>query len=291
MIKACFVILHYGDLSVTEACVSSIFKMNDIEHLRVIIVDNDTQKPDARRQELKDRYRDCAQALVLQMQGKCGFSKANNAGYQYARSHYDPEYMIICNNDIEFTQKDFTERLDRIYGENPFAVLGPDVVKAGNQEHQNPMDTRIRTLEEAEYTIRMNRLGLKYFTLLYPVLYLQQQNAEKKRLKEKVAKADWYQKRHEDIVPFGACLIFSKDFMQNEAKAFEPETLFYYEEYILTYRCQKKKYKIVYDPSVRVLHESGAATRKTFRSMKRQMKFRMERTLEAAGVYRKEIEK
>ena len=99
-------------------------------------------------------------------------------------------------------------------------------------------------------------------------------------------KADWYQKRHENIVPFGACLIFSKDFIQNEEKAFEPETQFYYEEYILTYRCQKKAHKIVYDPSVQVLHESGAATRKTFGSMKRQMKFRMERTLEAAGVYK-----
>ena len=105
-------------------------------------------------------------------------------------------------------------------------------------------------------------------------------------MKEKVAKADWYQERHEDIVPFGACLIFSKHFIQNEAKAFEPETQFYYEEYILTYRCQKKAYKIVYDPSVQVLHESGAATRITFGSMKKQMKFRMERTLEAAGVYR-----
>ena len=289
MIKACFVILHYGDLSVTESCVSSIFRMNDIEHLRVIIVDNDTKKPDAKRQELKDKYRDCAQVQILQMQEKCGFSRANNAGYQYARSHYDPEYMIICNNDIEFTQKDFTERLDRIYEESPFAVLGPDVIKAGNQEHQNPMDTRVRTLEEAEYTIRMNRLGLNYFTMLYPVLYLQQQSAEKKKLKEKAMKADWYQKRHENIVPFGACLIFSKDFIQNEEKAFEPETQFYYEEYILTYRCQKKAYKIVYDPSVQVLHESGAATRKTFGSMKRQMKFRMERTLEAAGVYKKVI--
>ena len=138
MIKACFVILHYGDLSVTEACVSSIFKMNDIEHLRVIIVDNDTQKSDIKRRDLKDKYKNCTRVQVLQMQGNCGFSKANNAGYQYARSHYDPEYMIICNNDIEFTQKDFAERLDRIYGENPFAVLGQISFTARSSFPQRP---------------------------------------------------------------------------------------------------------------------------------------------------------
>ena len=286
MIKICFVILHYGDISVTENCVSSISRISDIENIRIIIVDNDVQKSDVKRQKLTEKYRKCAQIKVLQMREKCGFSKANNVGYRYGKFYYDPEYMVICNNDIEFVQKDFIERLDHIYRENPFAVLGPDVVRIRNQEHQNPMDTRMRTMKEAEYTIRMNRIGLKYFSLLYPGLYLQHKSVEKKKLKEKEKKADWYKTQHEDIVPFGACLIFSKDFIQKEENAFEPETQFYYEEYILAYRCYKKQYRILYDPLLQVLHESGAATKKTFGSMRKQMKFRMERTMEAAQIYK-----
>ena len=58
------------------------------------------------------------------------------------------------NNDIEFTQKDFISRLEKSYVNNQCYVLGPDVIRQSTGEHQNPMDTRLRTKEEAEYTIK-----------------------------------------------------------------------------------------------------------------------------------------
>ena len=41
------------------------------------------------------------------------------------------------------------------YHSHPCHIIGPDVIRQGTGEHQNPMDTRLRTKEEACYTIKM----------------------------------------------------------------------------------------------------------------------------------------
>ena len=97
-------------------------------------------------------------SVVLQIKENGGFSYANNQGYQYAREHFGKSYIIVLNNDIEFTQKDFISRLEKSYVNNQCYVLGPDVTRQSTGEHQNPMDTRLRTKEEAEYTIKMKRI-------------------------------------------------------------------------------------------------------------------------------------
>ena len=94
-----------------------------------------------------------------------------------------------------------------------------------------------------------------------------------------------YSQLQKNIVPFGACLIFTPLFVEKEEKAFEPETQFFYEEYILALRCQRKGYNIVYDPSMLVKHESGAATRKSYGTEKKRTRFMMEKTVGACEVY------
>ena len=72
---------------------------------------------------------------------------------------------------------------------------------------------------------------------------------------------------------------------EKEEKAFDPETQFFYEEYILALRCQRKGYNIVYDPSMSVKHESGAATKKSYGTEKKRIRFMMEKTVGACEVY------
>ena len=174
--------------------------------------------------------------------------------------------------------------MERSFRENPCHVLGPDVVRAGTGEHQNPLDIRIRTAEEAAYTVRMNRMALRLYPVAWPVI-LRKLKKEEEKLRRKKAGEGFYREVQKDIVPFGACLIFTPEFVKREELAFDPETQFFYEEYILAYRCRKKGYHTVFDPSLKVLHESGAATVKTFRSEKKRLKFMLERTAEAAQIY------
>lgn len=284
-----FVILHYKDYHVTETCVSSILNMDQQERIRIVIVDNDIQKKEEERQELLLKYQADPRIKVLLIKENGGFSYANNQGYRYAREKFGAGFILVLNNDIEFPQKDFIARLEECYQKNPCHVLGPDVIRQGTGEHQNPMDKRIRTRDEARYTIRMNRLALRFYPILYPYVYHTLKKAEKNRQKDQDKLEQWKKSVQKDIVPFGACLIFTPEFVRNEAKAFTPETQFFYEEYLLTLRCQRKGYHIVYDPSMTVYHESGAATKKTYSSEKKRIRFMMERTAEACEVYLGEL--
>ena len=280
-----FVILHYKDLEITDQCVKSILRMEQQERIRIIIVDNDIQETAENRKRLVQKYDNQDRVTVLQIKENGGFSYANNQGYKYAREKLQSDFILVLNNDIEFSQTDFIKRLDDSYQKYSCHVLGPDVIRRSTGEHQNPMDQRIRTKEEAEYTIRMNRTALKYYQVLYPLLYWNNKRNEKKQLAEKMVRVEYYQSVQKDIVPFGACLIFTPRFVAEESIAFSPETRFYYEEYILTCRCQKKEYKIIYDPVLKVFHESGIATKKSLGSERKRLRFMMERIVESCEIF------
>lgn len=279
-------VLHYRDFRSTGACVDSILSLDHQERVRIVIVDNDGDLPPEKREELKKHYEEYENITVLQMQGKTGFSAANNAGYACARAQ-GAAYIAVLNNDITFTGTDFLEQLESICRGNPCHVLGPDIVLRSTWEHQNPMDTRLRTKEEADHTIRMNRLALRFFPLAFPLVRMQLRRAKKAEFHKKREQEAFYRSVQSGIVPFGACLIFTPDFVSLEEKAFDPETEFYYEEYILALRCQKKNYRIVYDPSLRVMHDGGSATRQSIRGERRRLRFLMEETMKACEVYRR----
>lgn len=280
-----FVILHYKDIQVTDTCIQSILAMEQQERIRIVVVDNDIQKSEEERNKLLQKYQDNSRIKVLQIKENGGFSYANNQGYLYAKEHFGAGYILVLNNDIQFIQKDFISILESSYQNNPCHILGPDVIRQGTGEHQNPMATRLRTKEEARYTIKMNRLALRFYPVMYPIVYNMLRKAERDKAANQEQQIRLSSQIQKDIVPFGACLIFTPLFVEKEQKAFDPETQFFYEEYILALRCQREGYKVVYDPAMTVYHESGAATKKSYGTEKKRIRFMLEKTARACEVY------
>ena len=278
-----FVILHYRDIKSTDACVRSILQMDGRQYIRIVIVDNDIQATEEERSRLAERYKKHPAVTVVFVRENGGFSYGNNQGYGFARERQKASFIIVTNNDIVFPQRNFVDLMINCYRKNRCHVMGPDIVQPHTGIHQNPMAERVRTAEEAAYTIRMNRKALKYYSVLYPLLYWKIRRQEKKeRSSEDSGQCRSIQKNK---VLFGACLIFTPDFVMKEDKAFWPETKFFYEEYILTRRCLNHGYTTIYEPGLQVLHESGAATRYSYRNEKERLRFRMERMAEACEVY------
>lgn len=276
------VILHYGDPGITDQCIASASALDGQETLKIVVVDNDLPE---KRKNLRERYQRYPSVTVIENQEGHGFSHANNLGYCYARNQLGCTCILVVNNDILFTQKDCLNEIQKICNQNRCEVLAPDVVRYSTGEHQNPMDVRLRTCKEARQTVLKNHWMLRVYGVVYPFLIKMFERMEEKQSEAKKKNEEYYRKPHEKIVPFGACLVFMPKFVKKESNAFEPETEFYYEEYLLALRCQKKQYRILYSPAVRVLHESGGATKSSMKSRKEKLYFIMKHTEKSCRIY------
>lgn len=259
--------------------------MKHQEQIHIVVVDNEIQAPKEQRKEIQQRYKKYNNISIIPIMENGGFSYANNIGYQYAKNEIYSQFIVVTNNDIEFVQTDFLELLYAAYRKDRAYVLSPDIMHRRTGEHQSPMDQKLRTFSEAKYTIRMNSFALKAYPIVYPIWELFNKRMMKKNLDLKLKNETYYQSVHKRIVPFGACLIFTPMFIEKEKKAFWPETRFYYEEYILALQCMRKKYSVEYNPSLRVIHESSEATKKSIKNQYQRTRFIMQNTLESCKVY------
>lgn len=280
-----FVILHYKDIKSTDSCVRSILKMDEQEYIRIVIVDNDIQATEEERGMLVDQYKEYSAITILPVRENGGFSHGNNLGYRFAREKLKASFIVVTNNDIVFLQNNFVDLIRESFETSKSYVIGPNVICQRSGRHQNPMAEKVRTAKEAERTAYLNRKGLKYFSLLYPFLYWKIKRQEIKDFRYRKERREVYTVTQINKVLFGACLIFTPSFIKMEDKAFWPETKFYYEEYILAWRCLNNGYEMKYEPSICVMHESGAATRIGYHSAKKRIRFQMERIVEASEVY------
>ena len=292
-----YVILHYKNLNDTIKCIESLLRTTNNDS-NLIVVDNGSG--DGSGEKLKKKYQDMPKIKVLLLENNVGFSKGNNAGYIYVKKNYDSDFIVVTNNDVVFYQKNFEETIKKIYAQSQFYVLGPDVYIPRHKDHQNPLfktpinkQQLINEIKEYKYYRKnplkfekrlkihalKNRLCSKYkvINFLYSTL----------RGKDVLD----YKKRYENVGLQGSCLIFSKKFIMKEDKAFEPEPFLYEEETFLFYRCQKKSYKMVYDPSIAIRHEEEASFTNANKDNIQRLKFMLNHHVKAREELLKYLEK
>ena len=265
-----FMLLHYGSHDVTEDCIRSIRSLGLSVLHEILIIDNDPEPS-------------CWDHPHVVKTGDVGFSEANNIGYKYAKDKMGATMVIACNNDLIFEPGKFTgEVLTELNGSGAF-VAGPDIEKVGTGEHQSPIALSLRTANEVRKTIAFNKIALALFPVVFP--FLKKTLTGKAQVGVDVSDG----KPMSDVVPFGACIIFTSEYIAREDRIFYPETKFYYEEYILAARCADSGYKIVYEPRLHVMHVDGAATVSSSKDDYLRIRNKMRNITDAAEVYLKFI--
>lgn len=274
-----FVILHYNTIDVTINCVVSIMKLNGKHQSRIVIIDN--ASPNDTGKILAKKYQGDAMIDVLLRESNDGFSVGNNEGCAYAIKKWNPDFLVVANNDIEFCQNDFLIKIFEEYRRNPFAILGPDIYEPIQGVHQSPIRQNPPDKKEVNRTIILNQLMIWIYPLVYPIMkhYFHRMDMG--------VQAEKYNTYQENVCLMGACMIYSREYMEVRDRIFEPETKFYYEEFIQTLWCLRNKKKIVYNPDIMVHHMEGKATHTIDGREKERIRFRMNNILHAARVYRR----
>ena len=277
----CFVILHYMALEETIQCVESI--LNNIEgDKKVIVVDNCS--PNNTGADLEKRYAGSGNVDVLQTGKNLGFAKGNNFGYGYAVQNYDPDFVVVMNNDMEIRQQDFISRMEKSWEEHRFAVMGPDIYSTKKKYHQNPQTRKMPTRKDLESSCRNLELKdkLSFLIALKWKIYalMGRKPAEEKRAENYVDHVV------EDPLLHGSCYIFSRDFtVRHPQECFYPETFMYLEAEILCYQCRRDGEKMIYDPGLKVDHHEDVATDLEYHKQSRKSIFTIKCMLQSTRAF------
>ena len=273
-----FVILHYRAADMTRTCVKRIQALEGNHH--IVIVDN--ASPNGTGELLAEEYAGEDNITVLLKQENAGFARGNNWGIRWAYEHLPVDFVVALNNDVEILQKEFAVRIGEIYEENPFDVLGPDIVSVFSGIHQSPKSLHGCSLE----SVRRKRANVKRSS--HPILLLLSSG-------EKNSPAIWKRKQRrerakqridssvsaEGVVLHGSCVIFAKRYLEKHPEPFYPKTYMYYEMEILEWMCRQEGSVIRYDSSINVLHYQYVASKQEFKSIVRRSKFVIECLLES----------
>lgn len=265
-----FVILHYRAVDYTRKCVECIKSLEGVKH--IIIVDN--ASPDGSGAMLKAEYKGDKEVTVLLNKENSGFARGNNFGVRYGKCRLAPDFTVVLNNDVEVTQKDFITRVNQIYRNHPFDVLGPDIVSVFSGIHQSPKRMKGFELESVRRKMAYVKRSQNPILMLLssgeknsPALWRQVQryNRAKQNIDSSVVS--------EGVVLHGSCVIFSKRYIEEHPEPFYCRTFMYFEMEILEWLCRHEGKVIRYDPSISVLHYQYMSSRQEFCSVLKQSQF------------------
>ena len=168
-VKVAFIILHYQAIEMTIKCINSLYEIFDMSENFIVVVDN--ASPNKSGNELVNKYINNNIKIIISPEN-LGFAKGNNIGYSYCTKELDFDFLIIMNNDIIISQKDFIEKIYKLYEQNHFDILGPDIYNPNLNYHQNPLRltplSTIDLLDKKKYY--RNRLNFIIFLNLKEIL-------------------------------------------------------------------------------------------------------------------------
>jgi GT2 family glycosyltransferase len=246
-----FVVLHYKVYEETKACVTSLLKLNGDK--RIIVVDNGSMNDSGKR--LADTFREESQVQVLINKDNAGFARGNNLGYCYAKEKYNPEFIVVMNNDMEIRNTEFIAGIEKCYREYAFHIMAPDVYSTKAKKHQNPdkigeydIQTLKKIKKEIEWKLRV-RFLIKLKHLLKP------------ESPGRNIKPELFDRTVRINVPLhGSFYVFDKRFINLHEECFYSKTFMYMESQILYHQARREQMKMVYDPRLQVLHHEDVAT-------------------------------
>lgn len=270
-----FVLLHFQVEEETIKCIDSI-KRNVSTQYRIVIVDN--KSPNGSGEKLLRKYYSDRDVEVILSDCNLGFARGNNLGYKELRK--DCDYIVVMNNDVELTQQDFCELVEKNHEKYHFDILGPDIYSTRGEFHQNPQREHNYTLKE----LNKRKIKLEIKNILWPLVEFKWIVGIGTKTNYKEMENDWRSVQTNKPL-HGSCYIFSKRFIENHEECFYSKTFMYHESYILHYLAMKEDLLMVYAPEIKVLHHEDVSTNYTYNRNYKKARFENRHQLESVKVY------
>lgn len=217
----CIIILNWNGLSNTLECIESIKKITYPSY-KIIIVDNASTNNEAYLLR-----KNCSGDIDILLTAKnYGYTGGNNVGISYALEKYDPEYILILNNDIIVDPDFLTNMVNVAQTEEKIGIVG---AKVYYHRYPNLIQGTGAKVNMFFGTLRM--IGNRKFD------------------------SDQYNFRRKSDWVLGCCMLIKRKVI-NKIGLFDEQYFCYWDEVDYCFRCRKAGYDVVYTPLARVWHKN-----------------------------------
>ncbi len=275
-----FIILQYMASSETISCVESIREHVGTDNYKIIIVDN--ASPDNAYQVIAETFANSLDTVVLKTESNLGFAKGNNVGYQYAVKHFQPDFVVLLNNDVLLFQDDFYGFVNRKFDECPFAVFGPMILTKDGAYTSNPVsfDNSPRTEDKVLHLIKKNKIKL-VLAKLHLLKFVRKYTRNYKKSVGELC----YLEDSINVCLHGSFMVFSKQYIGSFPQGLDERTFMYGEEPLLQLHVLHAGMKTLYSPNYIVYHKEDASTDAALRGSSRKMSFILENNIKSEYIY------
>ncbi len=230
--KVVIIIVNWNGKNLLKNCLISLKKNTEYSNYKVIVVDNGST--DGSVEFLKRKF---PWVDVLALDRNYGFAGGNNRGIVYALNKYNPDYILLLNNDILIIQKDWLRKM----------------------------------VEVAESDKKIGIVGCK---LIYPDGSIQHIGAYIDKCGDGV---QIQINNYDDIITYpdyitGACLLIKRTVIDKVGLLDEGYFPAYYEDADYCYRVKKAGYIIVCLLSTAVVHYEGSTSKQIKKEISLTMK-------------------
>ncbi len=230
--KVSITILNWNGLEDTTECLESLKKVT-YPNYEVIVVDNCSDGDDARI--LKEKFGDYIQ--VIQNDKNYGCGQGFNTGIQYALKNYQPDYVMIMNNDVVVDPAFLDELVKVAESDELIGIVGPKIYYydySGRKDVIWSAGGRIRW-----WTLRVHTtIG---------------ENDDDLPKYQAIKNVDWIT---------GAVAMFRSS-MTKKVGLLNPWYFIGHEDVEYCLKARKHGFNVVYVPTAKAWHKVGASVKKT----------------------------
>ena len=242
-----FVVLQHGNPLLTAKCLKYLLQLNAADKkIHFVIVDNFYSQEVVF--ETKRLFSTTKEISLIFNDSNLGSAKGRNVGYGFAREHLGAGFIAVVDNDAIIEDPEFVATCLSIYDLMAYSVLGPSIIVAENQQ-VNPWNDAVYS--EPEW---------RSLQSLFEIRFERWQKSEKADSKH-VGKTSPQAKFIRDPILQGSAYIFSPVFVNDKELAFEENTLFNGEEFLLAADCLITGHSMLYSSHLKVRrHEKSSAS-------------------------------
>lgn len=238
-----FVVLVYKNTDVLKTFFESV---REIENKKVILVNSyydDESLESCRISAVQNG------AVFISVPNK-GFGAGNNKGIQYAKEHYDFDFLVLSNSDIIIGEWPSVEELP-----SGACVIAPQtrMLTGKNQNPNVPYYPAVGLWLHKQYVRTENKryLGIAHI--------LSRAGREVFLLYSKLVKKS----RYKIFSVHGSFMLFSSEALDRLIPVFDERIFLYNEEGYLACKCRHLNIPCYYCPTIQVTHLEGASSHGT----------------------------